>query len=513
MPHEVPASPISRRALIQTTGTLAIASIVPGKVAALAPHSVDSLAFASLSEVARLLRSRALSPVELTQLMLDRISVLDSKLKCFATITPDLAMSAARKAEQELFSGTDRGPLHGIPIALKDLFYTRGIRTMGGMAVRSNFVPDFDGTVVSRLAESGAVSLGKLNLSEAALGGYHPDFDIPVNPWDDSYWSGVSSSGSAAAVASGLCFAALGTDTGGSIRFPSMANGIVGLKPTYGMVSRHGVLPLSQSLDHVGPMARSVRDVAAMFQVIAGADANDATTLSGPVPELTKSFSDNLTGLRIGFDGRHASEGLNPELATTIKSVISHLEILGAEIVEVDLEQDWGNVRQTWYDICSYEASEHHSYTFPSRANEYGPRMRGFLEYGSSLSAEDYQVALARRVELNRQFGAVLSSVDAVVAPAGMTFPVSKEDLYGDPDVFVDYDQRVREILKFTFPAGLAGTPALTLPCGYTREGIPLGLQIMGRECSEAVLCRIGQAYESSTEWHLRHPPSAIPSA
>lgn len=506
MAQDKPALPISRRTFVGSTGALAISAAVPGIPAGATSLETNSLPFASLLEVSKLLRAGELSAVELTQTMLERIASLDGRLKSFATVTPELAMSAARTADTEIQAGNIRGPLHGIPIGLKDLFYTRGIRTMGGMAVRSNFVPEHDATVVTKLAKAGAISLGKLNLSEAALGGYHPEFDIPVNPWNEAYWSGISSSGSAVAVASGLCYAALGTDTGGSIRFPSMANGIVGLKPTYGRVSRYGVLPLSRSLDHIGPMARSVADVAAVFQTIAGQDANDLTATPEPVPDLSASFTTNLAGVRIGFDQGHATEGLEPDLVVAIASAVSQLALLGAEIVEIDLQQDWGNVRQTWYDICSREAFEDHKDSFPSRANEYGPRMRGFLEYGASLSSEDYEAALARRVALNRQFESVLGSVDAVVAPTGMTFPVQKEGLYGDPAVFTDYDNRVRGMLKFTFPAGLAGTPSLTLPCGFSKGGIPLGMQIMGARWSEAILCRIGHAFENSSEWGLRPP-------
>ena len=248
------------------------------------PVDRGPLHFASLTEVAALLKAGELSPVELTQMMLERIDRVDDELKSYATVTSERALKAARQAELEILAGNYRGQLHGIPIAVKDLCFTKGTRTMGGMGVLKDFVPDYDATVISRLESAGAVLLGKLNLTEGAMLGYHRDFDIPVNPWNADYWAGASSSGSGVATAAGLCFASLGTDTGGSIRYPSMANGVVGLKPTYGRVSRYGVLPLSETLDHVGPMTRRSADAAIMLEAIAGHDINDATSLRDPVP-------------------------------------------------------------------------------------------------------------------------------------------------------------------------------------------------------------------------------------
>jgi len=259
------------------------------------------LHYLSLTELADLIRGREISPVDVTEAMLGRIRQVDGRLHSYATITADRALIAAQAAEEEIAAGRCRGPLHGVPVAVKDLCYTRGTRTMGGLAVRRDFVPDFDATVVSRLEAAGAVLLGKLNMTEGAMAGYHPDFDIPVNPWGEEYWAGASSSGSGVATAAGLCFACLGSDTGGSIRFPSMANGVVGLKPTYGLVSRHGVLPLSESLDHVGPMTRRTVDAAIVLQAIAGYDAADLTSLDQPAPRLLAGIDDGVDGLRIGY--------------------------------------------------------------------------------------------------------------------------------------------------------------------------------------------------------------------
>lgn len=436
--------------------------------------------------------------------MLDRITNLDGRLKSFATVTADQALAAARTAEDEIRSGNYRGILHGVPIALKDLCFTNGVRTMGGLSVNKGFIPDYDATVVTRLANAGAISLGKLNMTEGATASYHPDFDIPLNPWNEGYWSGVSSSGSGVAVAAGLCFAALGSDTGGSIRFPSMANGIVGLKPTYGRVSRFGVMPLSETLDHIGPMTRSVADAAAVFQAIAGRDPNDATSLAEPVPDLAASFSGDLRGVRIGFDRTFASEDVNPGLTAAITAAVSHLASLGAEVIDVNLRQDWANVGQTWFEICSRDFYKAQSAHYPAHASEYGSPVASLLAMGATISDETFEAALARRAILNRQFEDAIANVDAVIAPAGITFPVTQMQLYGDPASYADYEQQLP--IRFTFPADLAGAPSLTLPCGFADEGIPYAMQIIGPRMSEAMLCRIGNAYEANTDWKDRHP-------
>ena len=238
--------------------------------------------YKSLSETARLLRTKAISPVDLTQHMLDRVAVVDRNLNSYVTVTPDRALADARRAEAEIQSGRYRGPLHGMPVGVKDLCYTRGVATAAGTKIFSGFIPDFDATVVTRLQDAGAVILGKQTLCEGAFGPYHPELEVPVNPWNPARWSGVSSSGSAVATAAGLCFGSIASDTGGSIRYPSAANGCVGLKPTYGRVSRHGVFPLAESMDHIGPMARTAEDAAMLFDAIAGADENDPTSLHVP---------------------------------------------------------------------------------------------------------------------------------------------------------------------------------------------------------------------------------------
>ena len=297
----------------------------------------DKFHYMGLQEIGRLIASREVSPVDLTQRMLDRITTVDATLKSYATLMADQAMAAARTAEQEIQSGKYRGPLHGVPVAVKDLCYTKGVRTMGGTPVFRDFVPEVDATVVSRLRNAGAVVLGKLNLTEGAFGGYHPDFDIPLNPWDRSRWPGVSSSGSGVATAAGLCFGAIGTDTGGFIRFPSSANGIVGLKPTYGRVSRFGVIALAESLDHVGPMARRVADVALMFDAVAGHDPKDPTSLVVLAPNTVDEIGQGVQGLRIGIDRAYALAGIDSGQVGSIEDALKVLGGLGAQIVEVHM--------------------------------------------------------------------------------------------------------------------------------------------------------------------------------
>jgi len=415
-------------------------------------------------------------------------------------------MSAARAAEQEIVAGNYRGPLHGIPIAVKDLCYTRGVPTTGGLAVMADFVPDYDATVVTRLNTAGAVILGKLNLTEGAMAGYHPDFSIPVNPWDEALAVGGSSSGSGVATAAGLCFASLGTDTGGSIRFPSAANGIVGLKPTYGRVSRYGVIELAGSLDHVGPMTRYVSDAAAMFEVIAGSDPNDSTSLSDPVPGILQTLTGDISGMRVGYDRAYATDAIDPGLVAAMTSALTVIEGLGAEVVDVTIPEFTQDHFNMWIALCSYEAVRAHSATFPAKAADYGAFMRDFLEVGSTITDEAYAALSAQRADFSTRFRDALSSVDAVLCPAGhVPSPAADEVGYGG--MLADLAEAAATMnFRFTFPADFAGTPTMTLPCGVSDTGAPYAMQFMGSRLGEPILCRLAYAYEQATEWHLRHP-------
>lgn len=498
-------------------GTLA--SLTPACTPASKPNSGNgadrgALHYRRLTDVAGLIEAREISPVELTRAILDRIGALDGRLHAYATVMADHAMAAAGAAEREIQAGRYRGPLHGVPVAVKDLCYTKAAPTRGGLAVLRDFTPEFDATVVSKLEAAGAVLLGKLNLTEGAMVGYHRDFEIPVNPWGERLWSGVSSSGSGVATAAGLCFASLGTDTGGSIRFPSMANGIVGLKPTYGRVSRYGVLPLAESLDHVGPMTRSVADAGIVLEAIAGRDDDDPTSLDAPVPRMLDDAGRGIEGLRIGFDRSYALDGVDRGLASAIEAAVRELTSLGAEVVEVRIP-DLSAALAAWPVLCAVEAVAAHRETYPARADEYGAYLREFLEMGRSISSARLATARQDRAEFSGRFREVLSAVDAILSPGpGAPFEVELGLQYGSMTEWNQAAARRNQSLgltksytSFTFPHDLAGTPALALSCGASDTGLPYTMQLAGSALSEATLCRIGQAYQDATAWHDRHPP------
>ncbi|MBM88125.1 MAG: Asp-tRNA(Asn)/Glu-tRNA(Gln) amidotransferase GatCAB subunit A [Gammaproteobacteria bacterium] len=468
---------------------------------------INSIHYSSISEVAYFLKKKEISPVELTEYMLNRIESVDANLKSYVTITADHAMKAAAKAESEIIAGHYRGPLHGIPLALKDLCYTKGIPTMGGLKVRRDFTPSFDATVVEKLRNSGCIFLGKLNLTEGALSGYNPEFDIPNNPWRSDLWAGVSSSGSGAATAAGLCFGSIGTDTGGSIRYPSMANGIVGLKPTYGSVSRYGVMELARTLDHVGPMTRTVKDTAIIFEAIAGHDERDVTSLDVPAPQIVNLLSGDIDGLTLGVDQNYLKRGTDPGLISGLEKAIVCFNELGAKIVEVSMPPtDPMEMRNLWLPICGYEAARAHSETFPSREREYGGYLKGVLELGLSLSEVEYQEAVIHREEYAKLYRKELTKADALICPAGgFVFPVDKKAQYGDATEMAEIIKHFQG--QFTIPADLAGIPGITLPCGFSEDNRPYAMQLLGDKHSEVNLCKLAYAYEQANEWHLKHPP------
>jgi amidase len=461
------------------------------------------LYFHTITELAALIQSQQLSPVEVTQVLLERITQLDGRYKSYATVMADHALAAARVAEQDIRTGTYRGPLHGVPVAVKDLCFTKGVRTMGGTKALVDHIPHFDATVVARLHAAGAILLGKLNLTEGAMGGYHPDFAIPANPWHTERYAGASSSGSGVATAAGLCFGSLGSDTGGSIRFPAAACGIVGLKPTWGRVSRYGVLALAESLDHVGPMTRSTLDAAIMLQAIAGHDPHDPTSLLDPVPNMVTDITSGIQGVRIGFDETYATKGVDPALAAAVAAGVRVLESLGATLVPVQLP-DLAPYLAAWPTLCTAEAAVAHATTYPSRRDEYGPWFRGWLDLGASVSGADYARANNLRAACNGLLRAVWQPIDVLACPAMPTppFPVTPEGLYGPmPDGVFNMAR-----LRFTAPYNFNGAPTLSVPCGLSHDRLPLSLQFVGKHLGEPLLCRIGYAYEQATEWHTLQP-------
>ena len=463
--------------------------------------SETPLHFKTITEIAELLFSKKLSPIELTTIMLERIEQHDGRLKSYATVTAEHAMTSAQQAEQEISAGNYRGPLHGVPISVKDLCFTKGIRTMGGAKVLENHVPKFTSTVVEKLEASGAVLLGKLNLTEGAMGGYHPEFDIPINPWNSDRWTGSSSSGSGVATAAGLCSGSIGSDTGGSIRFPSAACGIVGIKPTWGRVSRYGVFALAESMDHVGPMTRSVADAGIMLEAIAGFDSNDPTSLPNPVPNMLERIDKNIKGVRIGFDENYATKDVDTELAEAVCAGVEVLEQLGAEVIEVQLP-DMDEYVLAWPTICSAEAVAAHAATYPSQRDDYGPWFQGWLDMGAEVTGAGYAEANNLRAECTGHLRTMFQDIDVFVCPSMSAPPhvVTPELLYGPKET------RPAPFQRFTAPFDYNGAPTLSVPCGINTEGLPLSIQFVGKHLSEPLLCQVGHAYESATSWHNLHP-------
>ncbi len=461
------------------------------------------LHYKTITEIADLIKSKQVSPVEITTAMLERINDLDGRLKSYATVMADSALAAARKAEAEIAAGNYRGHLHGVPIAVKDLCFTNGVSTMGGTKALIDHVPHFDSTVVTRFEEAGAVMLGKLNLTEGAMGGYNPAFDIPKNPWNADRWAGASSSGSGVATAAGLCYGSLGSDTGGSIRFPAAACGTVGLKPTWGRVSRYGVLALADSLDHVGPLTRSSADAGIILQTIAGLDSNDPTSLTAPVPDMLEVIEEGIKGVRIGLDEHYVTDQVDPELTQAVLASVKVLEGLGAEIVTVQMP-NVDDYLSAWPILCTTEALVAHSETYPSQRDAYGPYFREWLDNGAKVTGADYVRASNMRAELNRLIRLAFADIDALACPSTLTppYPVTEEMLYG-PLI-----QRLgTPYQRYTVPYDYNGVPTLSVPCGLNSESLPLSLQFVGKHLSEQLLCRIGHAYEGATEWHDLHPP------
>jgi len=462
---------------------------------------MDEIHYLEISELARLLASRKLSPVELTQDMLRRIERLDPALKSYALVTPELALEQARIAEQMIGRRQILSQLHGVPIAVKDLCFTRGIATASGMPLHRDFVPTIDATVVRKLRDAGAILLGKLQMTEGAFADHHPDVVPPVNPWHRDHWSGASSSGSGVATAAGLCFGSLGSDTGGSIRFPSAANGTTGLKPTWGRVSRYGCFELAASLDHVGPMCRSAGDAAIMLGAIAGADANDPTTLRAEVPDYLAADDGELRGMRIGFDERYALDRVDAETRHAVEATLATLRSLGAEIVALRFP-DVDAMANDWGQNCAVETAVAHEATFPARRAEYGPGLAGLIDAGRALSGLDYQRILLRRKAFAGRAIEALAPVDAMLVPAQpFAAPtVARMTTLGQVPA------ELAALIRYTVPFAMSGLPTLTVPAAFTPKGLPVAAQFAGKHLGEAAIVRIGRAFQRATEWHRRHP-------
>jgi len=462
----------------------------------------DELANLELLEVGRRIQSRELTSVAVTEALLARIAAVDPGLHSYATVTADLALSQARRADEEIAAGQARGPLHGVPIAVKDLLWMSGIPSAHGMTIHRDFRPDEDATVVRRLADAGAVLLGKLQQTEGAFADHHPRITAPVNPWGEALWPGASSSGSGVATAAGLCYGSLGTDTGGSIRFPSAANGVTGLKPTWGRVSRYGAFELAASLDHIGPITRSAADAAALLAVIAGADPRDPTAVPQPVPDYLALMTRGLRGLRVGLDREWVLERVDAPTRRVLEDALAVITEGGGQIVEIRFP-DADQAVQDWVPLCAVETAVAHESTFPARRDEYGPGLAGLLDLGRSLSALDYQKLLLRRADFSGRVRALFETADLLLVPATAFAAQTVQTMahFGeDAELF-------NGMLRYTCPFDLTGSPTITLPGGRTDAGAPVAFQFVAPHFAEHLLVQAGWAFQRATDWHRRHPP------
>ena len=468
--------------------------------------AVSDLAFLSVARLSDLLRERQVSPVEVTRAALDRIAQVDSRLNAYLLLMEREALSSARTAEAEIRAGHYKGPLHGVPFALKDLFQTAGVRTTAGSRVLAQFVPDRDATVVSRLREAGAVLVGKLGMHAFAFGvtNVNPHYEATHNPWDTERITGGSSGGSGAALAAGLCAFSLGSDTGGSVRIPAALCGVVGLKPTYGRVSRHGVLPLAWSVDHVGPMARSALDAALVLQAIAGRDPRDDTSSDMPVPDYASALRADVRGLRIGVPWHFVRGDVAPEVLTSFNSALDILTGLGASVTDVILPRV-RLARALFSSIVLPEAFSIHERHLKSRADDYGPDVRARLEAGMLLPASQYLRAQRIRGLLRDDFQAALAQVDIIATP---TCPTAAPRIGEETVNIGERQESVTDILThFTRPVNLVGLPAVSTLSGFTPSGLPVGLQLIAKAFDEATVLRVAHAYEQATAWRERRPP------
>lgn len=460
----------------------------------------------SLAEASRLVMRKEISPVELVDAALHRIQEVDPTLKAYISVY-EQARDVAKAAEIMAAAGHQLGPLHGIPIALKDNIALKGLRTTAGSKVLADWIPDADATVAARLRSAGAIFIGKLNMHEFAWGGTsdNPHYGAVRNPWNPERFPAGSSGGSGAAVAARMCWGALGTDTGGSIRLPSAINGIVGIRPTYGRVSNHGIIPLAWSMDTAGPMTRNVEDCALMFTAIAGRDANDPTTARVPVQDYLSVLKQGVKGLRIGVVPGYFFHHLQTPVHAAIKAALSTFESLGAVIHKVDIENIHGNI-SAQLTIEAAEPSTYHQRWLRERPNDYGEDVRTLLEVGETLLATQYLQAQRYRTLLRQEFMDAFQHVDVFVCP---TLPFTATRV-GAMRVVIENGEEedmLSAIMQYTGVPSLTGLPSLAVPCGFDPEGLPVGMQIIGRPFDEATLFRAGAAFQTVTDFHRKSPP------
>jgi amidase len=463
----------------------------------------ESIAMGGLLEVSQLVKNGEISSTEVTRTILERIERLNPEYKIFNTVSGDLAMEQARAADTEIQSGKYRGPLHGLPVAVKDIIDTAGVRTTYGSGLFREHVPSEDATVIQKFKAAGAVTIGKLATTEFALYGYADDFQVPINPWSKNHWVGVSSSGSGACVAAGLAFASLGTDTGGSIRFPSAACGAVGLKPTFGRVSRKGVFPLAATLDHVGPMTRRAVDSAIVLQALEGQDSGDPFTKKFTASDYSKVTSESPGNITVGIDIALCTEGIDPEITHATLEARGILEGLGIKVVEVDASGLLEGLEHLWL-ILAAEATHSHRHLYPERALDYGPVFRDLLEIGHGLSGPFIAEGNVRRYRAIAAAAALFETVDALLMPATSMTPIPVEEF--PPQQVADVDS-FPAMLRTTGPFNFTGNPTLNLTAGFSKEDLPLAIQFAGRLGEEETLFKLAHAFETEAGHYQKLPP------
>ena len=464
------------------------------------------LCYASAGQQAPRIQNREVSPVEVIDAHLERIGATEGVLNSFITLLAEEARSSARRAEAEILRGNYRGPLHGIPVGLKDLYNTAGVRTTSGSRIFDNYLPDRDCTVASRFQQAGAILLGKLNMHPFAYGptGENADYGHMHNPWNPELITGGSSGGSGSAPAAGQCTIAMGSDTGGSVRIPAALCGIVGLKPTYGLVSRSGLTPLSWSMDHPGPMVRTVEDSALVMNVVAGYDPEDPGSARVEAPDYTAALTGDVKGLRIGVPTEYFTAPLDPEVGQAVREAIGLLEELGASVVEVDFPM-FEYAQAVSGTVLMSEASAYHRDLLKRDADKIYPPVRLRLEAGLFVSAADYLKAQQGRSEFNRAVRRLFETVDLLAGPTEpVTAPriLAQEVQAGEVSIGT-----TAALTQYTRPYNITGSPAISVPCGFSRDGLPIGLQLAGRAFDETTVLRAAHAYEQATDWHRRRPP------
>jgi aspartyl-tRNA(Asn)/glutamyl-tRNA(Gln) amidotransferase subunit A len=459
----------------------------------------------TLSTLAKAIRKKEISPLEVTRAFLERIENHDQKINAFITLLTPSALRAARQAERDILKGKYRGPLHGIPFAAKDLFFTKGIRTTCGSKILAHFVPPYDAAVIERLSSAGAILLGKLNMHEFAYGttSVNPHYGAVRNPWDRERITGGSSGGSAAALACSFAPLTLGTDTGGSIRIPAALCGIAGLKPTYGRISRYGVYPLCWSLDHPGPMAKSVADLAMAMNILAGHDPRDPATPQVPVPNYTRALVKDLEGIRLGVPDRYYFDRLDKEVQAAVKKAIRDLKGLGAKVQPISIPHLPEASTAAFIALLAEGAAALERWHL-TRFRDLGEDVRSRLNLGAAIKATQYLKAQRVRGKVREIFMEAFQKVDALVTPQ---LPITAPKI-GQSNVSLGKgtESVPGALTRFTRIYNLIGIPSLCLPCGFSSSGLPIGLQVAAKPFAEETVLRVGHAYEINTPWKNRHP-------